>query len=277
MKILALLKVNSLLVSTLKERGHSVTSIRDHTKVVIPFPYNGTLGYRGRVIDLGAYDAILLLSTRPIAKYLFDLLSPHHLVIGNPYSRALMGDKVLTGILLGNNGIPIVPSIYSIDPPSRVDLARIGSTVLVEKPVNLQRGIGVIKIEGLDFTPKSDRIYQEYIECGAQDERWIIVNGKVTNVELRKALVPGEFRIGNRYGGTTMPLSITPEIQSLGEKIYKCFQDPVYIGADVIRSTTGKIYVGEVNSRPHPRTIKVTGHNFFEEVVDYIEERVKEK
>lgn len=170
MHILGLLKINSILIKTLRDKGHIVDVFRNENKIAIKYPYNGTILYSNEIIDLSKYDAVLLLDISKTARYLYRLLSPHHLIIGNPFSRCKMLDKVTTSILLSNNGIDVVPSLYSSGVQNIENIKTLSNSI-VEKHVDGSRGVDMFKYDNFDFSPKEGRIYQKYIDCGCKDER----------------------------------------------------------------------------------------------------------
>lgn len=276
MKFLAIFETNhSLVVTGLRSRGHEVTVLPEASCLTIPFPYNGTLIYSGATLSLDAYDAILLFKIDRVSCYLYNLLSPHCLVIGNPLSRSIMQDKVATAILLDNNGIDVVPSLYSRGYVDLKECAALGED-LVEKPVDGSLGHGVVLHRGGLTEKISNKIIQKYIECNGIDERWIIVDGVVVCAEQRESSDPeSEFRSSLALGGTGTPIPVTPEMQELGKKVYDCFPGCVWTGIDVIREAeTDDVYVGECNSNPLRAIIEITGHNFFDDICNYIIDQV---
>lgn len=239
-------------------------------KIIVPHPYTGKLYYEDREINLSDYDAIALFDRKPISLILYDLLSPHCLVIGNPKSRRLVCDKVRTSIILDNAGINTIPSLYSTgDIPKEVSRT-LGKDIVI-KPIDGSMGIGVELYRDNSIPKVYNKIVQEYIECGATDERWIIVDGDVVCAKRRQARVEGEFRTHDRYGGHSEKIDVTPEMKELGRKVFNCFPGSVWLGIDVFRALSGETYVDEVNSFPFTKTIEITGHNFFEDIHAYID------
>lgn len=272
MKFLAIFETNhSLVVTGLRSRGHEVTVLPNKLNLTIPFPYDGTLKYGEQTLKIDTYDAVLLFQIDKISRYLYNLLSPHCLVIGNPNTRCIMRDKVATAILLDNNGIDVVPSLYS---QGYVDMARCANLGedLVEKPVDGSLGQGVVLHRGGLTEKVYNKIIQKYIDCNGTDERWIIVDGIVVCAEQRESSDPeSEFRSSLALGGTGTPIPVTPEMQELGKKVYDCFPGCVWTGIDVIREAeTDDVYVGECNSNPLRAIIEITGHNFFDDICNYI-------
>lgn len=109
MKLLIIGNARQEFLNILKE--DDVTKINS-PELAIPFPYTGKLYHNNKPIILSEYDAVILLNAGNISKYLYDLLSPQVCVIGDPYAYNTMADKVATSILLENNGIKTVESIY---------------------------------------------------------------------------------------------------------------------------------------------------------------------
>lgn len=269
MNFLVLGWIHTDLLDTIKNHGDTYELYDSTELTTIPFPYEGYVLYEGKKIAVSDYDAVLLFGQNQVAKYLYNLLKPHCCLIGNPHIRSEMYDKVYGAIRLSNAEIPVVRSVWSFG-DADISVLNGDDDYIVEKPKNRSLGNGVCRHK-LPFTPTvSDLIYQEYKECYCQDERWIIVDGKIVCGELRKSTDPNEFRSNLAVGGEAIPLEITDEMQALSKKIWDAFPECVYTGADIMRDINGNLYVGELNSAPHTHVIECTGHNFFEDIYDYI-------
>lgn len=262
---------NNLLLKTIQERGHEITNLQSSSLLTIPFPFNGTLIYDREIIDLSNFNAVAMLGRGKVSRYLYDMLKPHIPTFINPYSKAIMDDKISTSILLSNNGINVVDSLFSTGEIDRASCLSL-SEFVVEKPVDGKRGIGVV-LHKEDIPPIEGKIAQRYIDCNGSDERWLIVNGKIVCAETRHSRNPKkEFRSSLSAGGYATPLEATEEMQELAKRVYDCFPDCLWTGIDIIRDKDGTVYVGECNANPQHGIISVTGHNFYEDVVNYIEE-----
>lgn len=246
------------------------TWLENIESVVIPFPYIGKIFYCDRPFTISDYNAIVIFDRSDVARILYELLVPHCLVIGNPYDRYITCDKARTSIILDNHGIKTVESLYS---KSSIDKTLISSQLgkdIVIKPLKGSKGEGCRLYRNNTIFNIPNRICQRYINCNNTDERWIVVDGNVVCAKKRHALVPGEFRTHDRYGGHSDPLPVTQEMKDLGKRVYDCFPESVWMGIDVIKSLDGEVYIGEVNSFPFLSTIEITGYDFLEDIYKYI-------
>jgi len=81
-------------------------------------------------------------------------------------------------------------------------------------------------------------------------------------------------------GGIGEPLEITDQMRAIAKKIFSAFPRCAWTGADILRDKEGNIFIGELNASPGTMIMDITGHNFFEDVRNYIikiSEKWKEK
>ena len=241
--------------------------------LTIPIPYDGYILYDGKKIFIDEYDAVIDINNDATSQYLYTLLKSHCCFIGAPRIRVNMSDKVMAAIIMSNHGLPVVKTAFSF---GEADISGLNTDCgyIVKKPKNRSLGYGVERLTPPFDTKEPDRIYQEYIECNCSDERWIIVDGELVCAEKRTSNSPNEFRSNLHLGGIGEKIELTDEMRELSKKIYECFPEAIYLGADILRSTDGRIFVGEVNADPNTGIIGISGHNFYVDIYNYIVKRV---
>ena len=260
--------------------GFTVTEIIETKNIIISLPYTGKIIYSGKEYNINDYDAVVIFSVDRMSKYLYSIIKDRCKVIGNPYSRVKMKDKVAGAIELSKRGIPIVKTLYSSSYIKRDISSKLSSDIVV-KPKDGSFGRGVVLYRNNSINDVNNRIVQPYIECNASDERLIVVDGKCVCAISRKATDPNEFRSNVCIGGTAEAIEITDEMQELGKKVFDCFPGCIWMGIDVLKSVDGEIYVGEVNHYPHNVNETLVIDDFYEKIFvpyiyDYIVKQINE-
>ena len=145
---------------------------------------------------------------------------------------------------------------------------------VVEKSPGSSCGISV-RLHDLPLQKtKPCKIYQQYIECGGVDERWIIVGDKIVCAMQRKSVSDDEFRANLSVGGVGTPIEITEDMQEFAKKIIDVFEGYLYAGIDIITDKDGNRYFLEANVTPGTKIVDITNHNFFDDVYKYIIENI---
>lgn len=160
---------------------------------------------------------------------------------------------------------------------------KIGDYPYIIKPVSGSLGNGVELVRNdeelfryITKDPEKNHIIQEYISPdNRQDERHIVVGDKVVNSMLRTAR-QGSVTTNIAKGAIGTPLVCDKETEELCVKACKAVKIE-FGGVDVIRKEDGTPCVLEVNPIPGQHIIKVTGHNHFEDVLEYIKAKVEKK
>lgn len=270
MKLLLLSNRNKL-ANAFRERGVDVRILSSTDMIVIPVPYEGFFWYDDEKIYLKDYDLCFITSVDAVVQRLYNLIKDHIKVVGNPFERWLLDDKVTSTTIAANAGIPIVPYVFG----KRVyenHRENLGDKVVV-KPTDGSNGIDVELHEGGDLgsmQPRDYMITQKYIECGASDQRWICVGGKIVLAMRRSATRPGEFRANLSQGGMGEPLEITEDMQSFAARILDLFPGHIYCGLDIITDEDGNRYFLECNMNPGNKISKICSHNYYNDLADYI-------
>lgn len=119
--------------------------------------------------------------------------------------------------------------------------------------------------ESSDATPK---IFQEYIECGAEDIRIEVVGDRVVAAVKRKA-ADGDFRANASNGGTMIKYVPTEEEAAFAIDAAAAVQAD-FAGVDIINSSDGPM-VCEVNSNAHIMNLKnATGIDVSDLIIRHI-------
>lgn len=262
-------------INALRKRGIATTVLRDEL-ITIPCPYDGTLWYGDRKINISDYDFAIIVSLNKPAKHLYTVIHNHIPTFGDPYVRNLFDNKVTGQAIVSEHGIPVIPLLYNMTDPL-VQMETLHDKVVV-KMDNLANGINV-KLFDLPLQyPQEKRITQQYIECGHTDQRWIVVGDRIVCAMQRTASRDGEFRANLGQGGTGAPIEITEDMQELARRIVEPFPNFLYAGIDIITDpATNTRYFLEANLIPGSRIIEITHHNYYDDIVDYIINQVNNK
>jgi len=120
---------------------------------------------------------------------------------------------------------------------------------------------------------REPHIYQEYVECGAQDIRVIVIGGTPV-AAMRRHAAAGEFRANAELGGTGEAIALTEELSSLAVRSADAL-GLCYAGVDILESDRGYL-VTEVNSNAGFRLInKTTGVDVASLYADYIASKLR--
>ena len=171
-------------------------------------------------------------------------------------------DKMLTNIALANSGIALPDSVYA--PLCYHADSAINEEFLKETAENLglplvakinygSLGAGVTLIKDLEQLYAYERknltlphFYQRFINCGAgEDIRVIVVGGKCLCAMRRRN--ENDFRSNIELGGSGEPFTLNRELSDLCARVANALNLD-YCGVDILRDTSGNLFVCEVNS-----------------------------
>lgn len=260
------------LIDACVRKGIEVKEIPKPEDITISIPYNNYIWFNLEKLFLPSYDCIVLVSRNKRSKMIWHSLKDHIKIIGNPYSREAFDNKVMSTAILSNAGIPTIPLVYgnATDIKQTEELGNI----LVEKPDNLSRGKEVVLLNNpKKFEP--NKIYQKYIECNHSDERWICVDNDIVCAMKRSAAHPDEFRSNLNAGGIGEKIEITEDMRGFARRILSFFPDYLYTGLDIIKDKNGNKYFLESNVVPGIMIIDITGHNYYDDICNYIISKIK--
>lgn len=130
------------------------------------------------------------------------------------------------------------------------------------------------------YKKKIGLLLQKFIETAKKDEnkadkRLIVVHGKVV-CAIKRYSVKGDFRANLSGDGYGESYDWTPEEEALAVKASKAINLDGFCGVDIATDiNTGLNYVIELNSCPGVKTIGLTKHNFFLDVVQMVIDKSK--
>ncbi|MDE5756728.1 MAG: ATP-grasp domain-containing protein, partial [Clostridia bacterium] len=177
---------------------------------------------------LSGYDACIYLDKD---KYTSQMLEKCGLRLFNSHDAIqACDDKMTTGILLANNGVPMPKTLagllcYDLDEPvkkSSLDIveSELGYPLIV-KTCYGSLGKGIFKVDGRSQLEKIaeqvkgvPHLYQQYIASShGKDIRVIVIGGKAVAGMLRKS--QGDFRSNIELGGVGKRIKLSQEVIDL--------------------------------------------------------------
>jgi len=173
------------------------------------------------------------------------------------------------------------PKTIMVDRPKNIDaiIKQIGLPIVV-KFVSGSKGYGVSiletklaaksTIESFHRT-RSKFLIQKYIESNGTDIRAFIVDGEVIASYERKA-PKNDFRSNLSSGGSGKKINLTQSEKDFCVTASKAVGLNIS-GVDIIKSKSGYIYLIEVNSNPGFKGQKITGVNFTDKIIRYVEQQ----
>jgi ribosomal protein S6--L-glutamate ligase len=234
-------------------------------------------GYDGLICRIGK-DLELCL---PVVRHL-----THNLNIFNPsppLGLLIAHDKLWTTQRLSADNLPVPLSVFAIR-ANHVEFTvkAAGGLPVVAKQLTGSQGAGVSILEtplsanttlesfnkaGIPI--KLQRFVKAHTSNGGQatDIRAIVVGNKVVSAMERSAN-EGDFRANLSKGGSGKSVTLTDNEQAITIQAAKAV-GLSFAGVDLMREGQ-KTYITEVNGNPGTGIIDITGHNHFEDLVQYI-------
>lgn len=269
--------------------GHYVEPI-DHTKCSVKLGPADPEIYFGTDNITGAFDAIIPRIGTTVTRHGAALVKQFEL--GGTFSTStaqgilMARNKVTTLQVLAHRGIPIPPTVFSIN-PENVDeqLELLGGPPVIIKLQEGTQGKGVILAE----TKKSaksmiDTLYnlntgillQKFIgEAQGEDLRLIVVGNRVVAGMKRKSGLD-EFRSNVHRGADTEKVQLTQREKFIALSATKLLGLGV-AGVDLIRSKDGPLLL-EVNASPGLKGIeRATGVNVARHIIQFVEKHGRKK
>jgi ribosomal protein S6--L-glutamate ligase len=191
-------------------------------------------------------------------------------------------DKLKTTQKLSFNGLRCPSTVYAKS-PLHIDflLSKVGGLPAVAKLLHGSQGVGVSILEtplatntALESYWKSDidiKI-QSFIDAGGKDIRAIVVGDKVVS-SMERTANKGDFRANISKSGTGRKIELSNEDKDICVRASKAV-GLQFSGVDIMKDKDGKTYVIEINGNPGSKIIDITGHNHFEDLLDFIENKV---
>jgi ribosomal protein S6--L-glutamate ligase len=192
-------------------------------------------------------------------------------------------DKMKTAMKLSFAGVKVPLTVFAKN-PVHVDsiMGLLGGLPVVGKLLKGSQGVGVMIFRDAEQTNTSlqsfwklnvDVLLQRYIESGSKDVRAIVVGDKVVLAVERTG--SKDFRANISQGGTGKRVELTEAQKTLCITAAKAL-GLEFAGVDLMKDENDTSYIVEVNGNPGTKVIDITGHNYFNDLIAHIENKVGE-
>lgn len=193
-------------------------------------------------------------------------------------------NKLKTTQKLSSNGLKVPLTTYAKN-PIHIDflINKVGGLPAIGKLLQGSQGKGVFILEtptaantSLESMYKLDvgLKLQKFIESGSKDIRAIVVGDKVVSAMERTG--KKDFRANVSLGGSGRKVELSEEDVKICVKSAQAV-GLEFAGVDILKDEDGKTYVIEVNGNPGTKIINITGHNYFVDLVEHIENKLDKK
>lgn len=209
----------------------------------------------------------------------------HKWSLQSAWSINTCSNKIKTAQICSANKILVPKQWYATQPKNIAFLIeKLGGLPVILKEVTGSKGANIILLESplqTNLTLESyyrkqvKFILQEYLNNGGKDQRHIVVGDKVV-CSMERQAPKHDIRANVSLEGTARKITATKEVSEICVKAVKSIPGLNFAGVDII-SHKDKDYLIEINSNPGTHIIDVTGHNYFEDVLDFCEQHHKEK
>lgn len=200
-------------------------------------------------------------------------------------------DKFKSAQIMSKSHIRVPRQFLTNDPESAKMLTeRLGGLPIILKENSGSKGKGLILLESERQTNMTLESYlgsyrriilQEYLDNGGKDERHIVCGGKVVN-SMERQSPEDDIRANLSLNGTGRAITPDPETERICIDAVAAIPNLNFAGVDIIKAKDpkdGEIkpYFIEVNSNPGELIMDITGHNHYEDLIDFIENNYKRK
>lgn len=193
-------------------------------------------------------------------------------------------NKLKTTQKLSAWGIKVPATVYAKN-PVHIDflISKVGGLPAVGKLLQGSQGKGVFILETpIAANTSLESLYkldvglklQKFIDAGSKDIRAIVVKDKVVVAMERTG--KKDFRANISQGGAGRKITLSKEDEEICIKASQAVNLD-FPGVDILKDKNGKTYVIEVNGNPGSRIIDITGHNYFVDLVEMVENEAKGK
>jgi ribosomal protein S6--L-glutamate ligase len=191
-------------------------------------------------------------------------------------------NKMKTTQILSQRGIKTPRTIMAKN-PIHVDflVKKIGGLPAVAKLLSGSQGVGVMILESATQTNttlesfaklEADVLLQAYVESGAKDYRAIVIGDEVVVAMERTG--KKDFRANLKQGGSGRIVELSQADKDLCVRTAKAV-GLSFAGIDLIKDANGTSFVIEANGCPGEGIIKITGVNYFENLIKFCEKKGK--
>lgn len=196
-------------------------------------------------------------------------------VINSPHAIEKMVDKYYTLSLLQGAGLPVPETLVLEGVTEALEaFHELGGDVVV-KPLFGSRGVGMVRVSDSETAGRVFKalqlggfVYylQEFIPHGDRDLRVLVVGEEcVASMER----VAANWKTNIASGGTPVPYEPDEEVRAVSLKAAQILGAD-YCGVDLLRSTSGSLFLLEVNSMPAWQGLQeVTPFDIAERIVAY--------
>ena len=289
------------LCSAIRSRGHEVAGI------VRPWEFglylsSSTNGYdrlylRGNRVSAKDYDAVI---TRVGSSLHFAAKVIRHLQVNLHIFCTQTGrgietcsDKWTSAQIMSAHHIRVPRQYYCIDEKQPAYfIEQLGGLPVILKELTGSKGKGIIMLESplqtnmtLESYYGSGRniILQEYLKNGGKDERHIVVGGRVVS-SMESRAPSDDIRANLSLAGMGRAITPTEEVRNMCVEAVAAIPGLNFAGVDIIkRKETGPDgkekevpYFVEINSNPGELICDITGHNHFNDLVEWVENNYKD-
>lgn len=113
---------------------------------------------------------------------------------------------------------------------------------------------------------------QRFIDAKGKDIRAIVVGDQVS-IAMERTSNKGDFRANISQNGSGRKIKLTEsEIKICVDSAKACGLE--FAGVDIMKDANGKVFVCEVNGNPGTKIIDITGHNYFNDLIEFVESKV---
>lgn len=200
-------------------------------------------------------------------------------------------DKFKAAQIMSNSHIRVPRQFLTNDPNmAKMLIEKLGGLPVIFKPNNGSKGRGIIELKDAKQTNMTlesfvgsgkNIVLQEELDNGGKDERHIVCDGKVVNSMERQA-PEDDIRANLSLNGSGRAITPDPETEKMCIDAVAAIPNLNFAGVDIIKGKdkkTGEVkpYFIEVNSNPGELIIDITGHNHYEDLLDFVERTYKRR
>jgi ribosomal protein S6--L-glutamate ligase len=191
-------------------------------------------------------------------------------------------NKLKTTQRLSSGGLKVPKTVYG-KRVAHVDfiIDKIDGLPAIAKLLQGSQGKGVMLLETkLATNTMLESFYklnatlklQRFIDADGKDIRAIVIGDKVS-VAMERTSNKGDFRANISRQGTGRVYELTSEQKTICVNAAKAC-NLEFAGVDIMQDKEGQTYVVEVNGNPGTKIIGITGHNYFNDLIGFIESKV---
>lgn len=279
----------SKLIDTAKRRGHTTRLINPDDLYLFLSDAKGydRIYEKGQRVPLSEMEAVIPRIGRnliPFGLAVVEHINKNMGVFSTSTADGLRvcADKFLTSQRLSQKKIRIPKTVMGYRPDNPEFLIdKVGGLPAIGKMLQGSQGKGVMilesklaantAIESL-YKADADLLLQQYLAADAKDIRAIVIDGKVV-VAMERTGNKGDFRANISKGGSGKKITLTPDEEQMAIDCAAAVGLD-FCGVDLMRAN-GTTYAIEMNGNPGTKIIDITGVNYFDALLDFVEQNYK--